>query len=113
MLSNHQLLQELRQKQEQLEHFRRAAGQPLQAMLDQYDWGIVTGAGHGGLSLVTLRFDHRIALDDPFLLALAEEAELTWGPVDFALFSGESQDPVRVMSRTLLDRRWRWRQSSR
>ncbi|MBE9108991.1 hypothetical protein IQ273_06115 [Nodosilinea sp. LEGE 07298] len=113
MLSNHQLLQELRQKQEQLERFRRAAGQSIQALLDQYDWGIITGAGHGGLSLVTLRFDHRIALDDPFLLALAEEAERTWGPVDFALFSGESQDPVRVLSRTLLDRRWRWRQSSR
>lgn len=113
MLSNHELLQELRQKQEQLEHFRHAASQPLQALLDQYDWGIVTGAGHGGLSLVTLRFDHRIALDNPFLLALAEEAERTWGPVDFALFSGESQDPVRVLSRTLLDQRWRWRQSSR
>ncbi|MGB6017351.1 MAG: hypothetical protein WBG32_21630 [Nodosilinea sp.] len=112
-MSNHQLLQELRQKQEQLERFRRAAGLPLQALLDQYDWGIITGAGHSGLSLVTLRLDHRIALNDPFLLALAEEAERTWGPVDFALFSGESQEPVRVLSRTLLDRRWRWRQSSR
>ncbi|MBE9139018.1 hypothetical protein IQ254_17770 [Nodosilinea sp. LEGE 07088] len=110
MLTNHQLLQELRQKQQQLEHFRRAAGEPLQAMLDHYDWGIVTGAGHSGLPLLTLRFDHRIALNDPFLLTLAEEAEQTWGPVDFALFSGESQDPVRVLSRTLLDQRWRWRQ---
>ncbi|WOD37707.1 hypothetical protein [Nodosilinea sp. E11] len=113
MLTNHQLLQELRQKQQQLEHFRRAAGKSLQAMLDQHDWGIVTGAGHRGLPLLTLRFDHRIALDDPFLLALAEEAEQTWGPVDFALFSGETHDPVRVLSRTLLDQRWRWRQSSR
>ncbi|WP_035987145.1 hypothetical protein [Leptolyngbya sp. KIOST-1] len=113
MLSNPQLLQELRQKQAQLEHFRHAAGQSLQALLDQSDWGIITGAGHRGLPLITLRLDHRIALDDPFLLALAEEAERTWGPVDFALFSGESQDPVRVLSCTLLDRRWRWRQSSR
>ncbi|TVQ10153.1 MAG: hypothetical protein EA368_08095 [Leptolyngbya sp. DLM2.Bin27] len=113
MLTNQQLLQELRQKQQQLEHFRHAVGQPLQAMLDQHDWGIVSGAGHSGLPLLTLRFDHRIALDDPFLLALAEISEQTWGPVDFALFSGESQDPVRVLSRTLLDQRWRWRQSSR
>lgn len=113
MLTNHQLLQELGQKQQQLEHFRRTASKSLQTMLDQHDWGIVTGAGHGGLPLLTLRFGHRIALDDPFLLALAEESEQTWGPVDFALFSGESQAPVRVLSRTLLDRRWRWRQSSR
>lgn len=112
MLTNHQLLQELRQKQQQLEQFRRAASPSLQALLDQYDWGIVTGGGHRGLPLLTLRFDHRIALNDPCLLALAEEAEQTWGPIDFALFSGESQDPVRVLSRTLLDQRWRWRQSS-
>jgi hypothetical protein len=111
-LTNHQLLQELRQKQQQLEQFRRAGSASLQALLDQYDWGVITGAGHGGLPLLTLRFDHRIALDDPYLLALAEEAEQTWGPIDFALFSGESQDPVRVLSRTLLDQRWRWRQSS-
>ncbi|MBD1916767.1 MULTISPECIES: hypothetical protein [Cyanophyceae] len=111
-MTNHQLLQEFRQKQQQLEQFRRAASASLQAMLDQYDWGVITGAGHGGLPLLTLRFDHRIALDDPCLLALAEEAEQTWGPIDFALFSGESQDPVRVLSRTLLDQRWRWRQSS-
>jgi hypothetical protein len=112
MLTNHQLLQELRQKQQQLEQFRHAVSASLQALLDQHDWGIITGAGHGGLPLLTLRFDHRIALDDPGLLALAEEAEQTWGPIDFALFSGESQDPVRVLSRTLLDQRWRWRQSS-
>ena len=113
MLTNHQLLQELRQKQHQLEQFRQAAGEALQLMLDQHDWGVVTGAGHGGLPLLTLRLDHRIALDDPFLMALAEEAEQTWGPIDFALFSGETQTPVRVLSRTLLDQRWRWRQSSR
>ena len=111
-MTNHQLLQELRQKQQQLEQFRRAGSASLQALLDQYDWGVITGAGHGGLPLLTLRFDHRIALDDPYLLALAEEAEQTWGPIDFALFSGESQEPVRVLSRTLLDQRWRWRQSS-
>ncbi len=113
MLTNHQLLQELRQKHQQLEQFRHTAGEPLQTMLNQHDWGLVPGAGHGGLPLLTLRLDHRIALNDPFLLALAERAEQTLGPIDFALFSGETHHPVRVLSHTLLDQRWRWRQSSR
>jgi hypothetical protein len=112
MLTNHQLLQEFRQKQLQLQTFREASNVSMQAMLDQYDWGLISGAGHNGLPLLTLRFDHRIALDDPFLLNLAEQAEQTWGPVDFALFSGETQEPLRVLSKTLLDQRWRWRQSN-
>ncbi|MGF1571056.1 MAG: hypothetical protein ACFCVD_23765 [Nodosilinea sp.] len=112
MLTNHQLLQEFRQKQLQLESFRNGSTQSLQAMLDQHDWGVESGAGHNGLPLLTLRLSHRIALDDPFLLNLAEQAEQTWGPVDFALFSGETQSPLRVLSKTLLDQRWRWRQSS-
>ncbi len=110
MLTNHQLLQEFRQKQRQLQSFRNAFGPSLQAMLDQYDWGVVSGAGHDGLPLLTLRFNHRVSLDDPLLLRLAEQAEQTWGPVDFALFSGETDQPLRVLSKTLLD--WRWRQSN-
>lgn len=112
MLTNQQLLQEFRQKQFQLQAFRNASSQPLQTVLDQYDWGVVSGAGHNGLPLITLRLNHRIALNDPTLLTLAEQAEQTWGPVDFALFSGETPDPVRVLSKTLLDQRWRWRKSS-
>jgi hypothetical protein len=110
--TNRQLLQELRQKHDQLEAFRTGSSQTLRTLLDQYDWGVVSGAGHNGLPLLTLRLDHRIALDDPFLLNLAEQAEQIWGPVDFALFSGESNRPVKVLSQTLLDQRWRWRQSS-
>lgn len=111
MQTDQQLLQELQQKQRQLESFRAASGADLQALLDQYDWGLVSGAGHNGLPLVTLRLSHRISLDDPALLDLAEQAEQTWGPVDFALFSGETNEPLRVLSQTLLDQRWRWRQS--
>jgi hypothetical protein len=111
MQTDHQLLQELQQKQQQLATFRASSGAELQALLDQYDWGLISGAGHNGLPLVTLRLNHRIALDDPALLDLAEQAELTWGPVDFALFSGETHEPLRVLSQTLLDQRWRWRQS--
>lgn len=113
MLSNSELLQELRTKQAQLSRFRQSVDSSLQTLLDRHDWGMVSGAGHSGLPLLTLRLDHRIALNDPFLLALAEQAEKTYGPIDFALFSSESNDPVRVLSRTLLDQRWRWRQSSR
>ncbi|MFH7244784.1 MAG: hypothetical protein ACHWZW_18270 [Spirulina sp.] len=111
MQTDQQLLQELQQKQRQLAAFRTASGEDLQALLDQYDWGLVSGAGHNGLPLVTLRLNHRISLDDPALLDLAEQAEQTWGPVDFALFSGETNEPLRVLSQTLLDQRWRWRQS--
>jgi hypothetical protein len=107
------LLQELHQKRHQLQLFRRASSEAMQALLDQYDWGIVSGAGQNGLPLLTLRLSHRISLDDPQLLNLAEEAEQTWGPVDFALFSGETHKPLRVLSQTLLDRRWRWRRPSR
>lgn len=105
--SNYQLLQELKQKQLQLQAFRNASGSSLQTILDQYDWGLISGGGHNGLPLVTLRLGHRITLSDPDLLELAEEAEQTWGPVDFALFSGETHEPVRVLSKTLLD--WRRR----
>jgi hypothetical protein len=64
--SNHQLSQELKQKQLQLQAFRESTEASLQTMLDQYDWGIVSGAGHQGLPLLTLRLDHRIALDEPY-----------------------------------------------
>ena len=111
ILSNHQLFQEFKQKQVQLQAFRESTGTSLQTMLDQYEWGIVSGAGHQGLPLLTLRLDHRIVLDDPFLLSLAEQAEKTWGPVDFSLFSGEVSEPIRVLSKTLLDQRWRRRQT--
>jgi hypothetical protein len=110
MLTNHQLLQEFRQKQLQLQSFRSASDPSLQAMLDQYDWGVVSGAGHHGLPLLTLRFNHRISLDDPGLLNLAEHAEQTWGPVDFELFSGETDQPLRVLSKTLLA--WHRRQTN-
>lgn len=65
-------------------------------------------AGHQGLLLITVRLPGRVILSDPFIVELATQAEQTWGPVDFALFSGESHTPVRVLSRTLLDQRWHW-----
>lgn len=108
-MSNDQLLQELRQKQLQLQAFRDASGSSLQAILDHYDWGLISGGGHRGLPLFTLRLGHRISLKDPDLLEIAEAAEQICGLVDFALFSGETREPIRVLSKTLLDLDQHWR----
>lgn len=110
--SNRQLLTELRQKHLQLRTFRLALNQQLRDRLAQYDWAIVPEAGQDGLPLFVLRLPHRISLSDPFLVSLAEHAEHACGPVDFALFSGETNEPLKVLSQTLLDKRWRWRSHS-
>lgn len=102
------LLQELRNKNQQLQRFRASLSCELQSELDRYDWSLIHKAGHRGLPLITLRLPGRVILSDPFLAELAAQAETTWGPVDFALFSGESDVPVRVLSQTLLDQRWHW-----
>lgn len=105
--SNRQLLTELRQKHFQLRSFRMSLNQRLRERLESYDWAIVAGAGHDGLPLFVLRLPHRVSLRDPFLVGLAEHTEQICGPVDFALFSGETQEPLKVLSQTLLDHRWR------
>lgn len=103
------LFRELQQKREQLQSFRASLSQTLQATLDHHEWSVVTRGGHRGLPLITLRLPSRVFLGDPFLISLAEQVEEAWGPVDFALFSGEASEPVRVLSQTILDERWRWR----
>ncbi|HEY9880112.1 MAG TPA: hypothetical protein V6D29_16775 [Leptolyngbyaceae cyanobacterium] len=105
------LLQELTQKHQQLQSFRALLSSTLQSKLDQCEWSLLPGAGQGGLPLVTLRLPWRVSLGDPFLVALAEQTLQAWGAVDFSLFSGESPEPVRVLNRTLLDRRWPWREA--
>lgn len=103
------LLRELRYKIAALRQFKASLDQSLQTTLDQCEWSILPGEGQGGVPLMCLRLATRIHLDDPFLSTLAEQAERYYGPVDFALFSGEAPEPVRVLSRTILDARWRWR----
>lgn len=102
------LLQELSQKHQQLQSFRASLSRRLQTTLDQCEWNLLPGAGHNGLPLVTLRLPWRLFLGDPFLVDLAEQTQQAWGAMDFALFSGETTEPLRVLNQTLLDRRWRW-----
>lgn len=106
--ADHGLLQELRRKNKQLQRFRNSLSVELQSDLDQCDWSIIPQEGHNGLPLITIRLPGRVILSDPFLVDLATQAENCWGPVDFALFSGEADVPLRVLSQTLLDRRWHW-----
>lgn len=103
-----QIVQELSQKHRELQSFRASLGRDLQISLDRCEWGLIFGEGQDGLPLITLRLPRRIHLRDPFLSSLAEQVEQVCGPVDFALFSGESSEPIKVLSQTLLDQRWPW-----
>jgi hypothetical protein len=107
-LTDRHLLQELSQKHQQLLTFRSSLNRGLQATLDQCEWSFLPSGGQNGLPLVTLRLPWRIFLGDPFLVDLAEQTQQIWGAMDFALFSGETSEPLRVLNQTLLDRRWRW-----
>jgi len=109
--TDQKLLQELNEKHRQLQSFRGALNKALQSRLDQCEWSLIPHAGHQGLPLLAIRLPSRVLLNDPFLTELAAQAEIMWGPVDFALFSGEALEPLRVLSQTLLDRRWRWHHS--
>jgi len=106
--SDHQLWSDLQRQRSQLSGFRQALSPSLQDCLDRYEWAVVAGAGQGGMPLLILRLPHRVSLADPILHTLAAQAEALYGPVDFALFSGETSTPLKVFSATLLDRRWRW-----
>lgn len=102
------LAQEISSISAQLSQLRALLSQSAQALLDRCDWNFVPGAGYQGYPLMVLRFDHRVQLDDPGLLELADQIQQYRGAVDFALFSGETQTPLKVFSKTLLDRRWHW-----
>lgn len=105
------LLRELQHKTQQLHQFKTSLGLDVQAMLDGCEWSISLEEGQDGRPLMAIRWPMRVNLSDPRLYQLAEQAEDYWGSIDFALFSGETHEPLRVFSHTLLDRRWRWRQS--
>lgn len=110
MTSDSGLVQELYRKLASLKQFKASLSQQLQAMLDSCEWSIIPGEGQGGVPLISIRLATRVCLDDPLLAQLAEQAERYYGPIDFALFSGETSEPLRVLSQTILDARWPWRQ---
>ncbi len=108
--ANLNLMQELRQKSAHMQEFKASLTSDIKGMLQDCEWSINPRDGQNGIPLIALRLPQRVQLDNALLLQLAEQAERYYGPVDFALFSGEAMSPVRVLSRTLLDERWRWRQ---
>ena len=109
MKSDSGLFQRFQQKLNALKQFKASLSLPLRSQLDQCEWSVIPDAGQHGTPLMSIRMLTRVHLDDPFLVDLAEQAERYYGPIDFELFSGESPEPVRVLSRTILDARWRWR----
>jgi len=105
------LAQELQIKCQQMQQFRAVLSPTVRDMLAQCEWSLVPSAGQDKLPLMIVRLPSRICLSDPLLQDLAEQMEAYMGPVDFALFSGETSEPLRVLSKTLLDQRWHWRGS--
>lgn len=106
-----QLVRELYRKSSRLRQFKASLDNSLQAMLDGCEWSVAANAGKDGLPLMSLRLKHRISLHDPQLIELAEQAERYYGPIDFALFSGETSAPLRVLSKTLIETHWRRKNS--
>ncbi|NET30737.1 MAG: hypothetical protein F6K19_01875 [Cyanothece sp. SIO1E1] len=103
------LVREVKQRSAHLKQFKASLDRFVQSMLDECEWSLIPGGGQNDLPLIVLRLNNRIELDDPLLIRLAEQVERYYGPADFALFSGETPEPLKVFSRTILDIRWRWR----
>jgi hypothetical protein len=86
-----------------LEQFKANLPVSVQAWLEVCEWTMITGAGQAKMPLLVLRSPGRLQLRHPILLELAEHAHRHWGPLDLALFSAETNEPVRVLSQTLVD----------
>ncbi len=86
-----------------LHHFKNRLPAAVKAWLDTCEWTLIAGAGQAKMPLLVLRAPGRIRLREPILLALAESAHTSWGPLDLALYSAEANDPLRVLSQTLVD----------
>jgi len=71
--------------------------------LDACEWTLIAKAGQSQVPLLVLRAPGRLQLRNPMLLELAESAHKHCGPIDLSIFSGESKEPIRVLSQTLVD----------
>jgi hypothetical protein len=83
--------------------FKARLPAPVKAWLDRCEWTLVADAGQARMPLLVLRTPGRIQLRHPLLLELAESAHTGWGPIDLSLFSAEANEPIRVLSQTLVD----------
>lgn len=86
-----------------LSQFKDRLPAAVKVWLTACEWTLITGAGQGKMPLLSLRCPERVHLRHPLLLELAESAHSDWGPFDLSLFSGESTEPVRVLSQTLVE----------
>jgi hypothetical protein len=88
---------------DRLSQFKSRLPKAVQVWLDQCEWTIIAEAGQSQVPLLVLRTSERLQLRHPMLLELADSAHHSWGPIDLSLFSSESQEPIRVLSQTLVD----------
>ncbi len=95
--------QAFRAQHQALSEFKTWLPEAVGQWLDGCEWTLTPKAGQGDLPLMVVRCPGRVSLRHPLLLELASRAQIYWGPLDFALFSGEATAPVRVLSRTLLE----------
>lgn len=86
-----------------LAQFRDKLPAAVKAWLQSCEWTLIAEAGQAQIPLLVLRAPGRIRLRDPLLLELAESAHYRWGPIDLSLFSAETEEPLRVLSQTLVD----------
>jgi hypothetical protein len=86
-----------------LSQFKDRLPAAVKTWLDACEWTLVADAGQAKMPLLILRAPGRIRLRHPLLLQLAESTHVTWGPVDLSLFSAETNEPIRVLSQTLVD----------
>ncbi|MGF1458254.1 MAG: hypothetical protein ACFBSG_04440 [Leptolyngbyaceae cyanobacterium] len=88
---------------DRLRQFKATLPTTVKTWLNACEWTLIAEAGQSRVPLLVLRTPGRIRLRHPALLQLAESVHNTWGPVDFSLFSAETQEPVKVLSQTLVD----------
>lgn len=86
-----------------LSQFKSHLPAAVKAWLDVCEWTLISEAGQAKMPLLVLRCPGRIRLRHPLLLELAESAHYSWGPLDLSLFSAETNEPIRVLSKTLLE----------
>ena len=86
-----------------LSQFKEHLPEAVKTWLNACEWTLIAEGGQAKVPLLVSRFPGRIRLRHPVLLELAESAHTSWGPIDLSLFSAETQEPVRVLSQTLVD----------
>lgn len=86
-----------------LSQFKNRLPNSVKTWLNSCEWTLLAEAGQAKVPLLVLRAPGRIRLRSPQLLELAESVQDHWGPIDLSLFSAETKEPVRVLSKTILD----------